>query len=191
MSQIYVNGPAGLYIGAPSGAGQMSAPAYFLGYGRGGQAGGVDIDIDDGEEEVYTDLSGDKIPFDILMYAERATIKCDLTQFNEAVLTPILARLGGGTPGSYPALADGSLMLTEGKSFRLLIDTPFKVKPAFLTMAGPFNFFNAWVMGSVPRSIGNKQSVIRLAFGALPTRNLATLSSILFDNNANGIQPRN
>lgn len=122
--------------------------------------------------DVKNDLGGEA-PFDAIYSGESARITVDLNRFNTPLLRSIEARSRSatfpGAVGGFDAPGQvGTLMVTEGASFQLLLHFPFSAKAPFLGAVGPnsggpmiqgYRFFAAYLD---PESVqGGSASVLK------------------------------
>src|ERR1700674_3007939 len=118
-TQNYTPGPTYLQVGT-GGAGALQ----HLGWTERG----VRITFDAAFEDVMTDVSGTRIPFDVLYEAEQAFITADLVLYDELVMNTVNDRGLGGTEGNIGFTATGSLFRQEGLTYRLLVFCPYSAK---------------------------------------------------------------
>jgi hypothetical protein len=127
MAQLYTTGPVDLWV-APQGQGP-----FFLGHSEKGPSFQVRPQFSD----VFVDLGGQNVPFDVVYQGEDALVTVDLARWNQNVLALIqdIATLGAGgnAPGNDPSGAIGTLMLTEQKAYPLYLRFPYASKAAFST----------------------------------------------------------
>lgn len=113
-----------------------------LGYSRNG----VDITYEGYHLDVHGDENGgdDGPPIEVQYMGEKANVRLELTKFDRAVADLCTSRLDGADPGE-PGAA-GTLMFGANKMFRLLLDSPDRVR----------NFPWAFVRGSIEENQGTK-----------------------------------
>lgn len=86
---------------------------------------------------VYNDISGTQVPFDLLYSSQEAFTIFDLNRFNRSVLNRIQSMPNTlGASGINTAADIGTLMLTEGFAFTLIIAYPFATSHPAMAAAG-------------------------------------------------------
>jgi hypothetical protein len=133
--QFYATGAIGVYVGfGPSG------PYFFLGHGR--RAPRQQILRQFGQ--VMCDLGGQKTYSDRIVDGVLGRVTVTLVRYSQATLSLIqdVARTAGGAGNAAPAAAGsmaplelGSLMMTEGIVYPLVLTYPFSSKAVY--GAGP------------------------------------------------------
>jgi len=189
MSVIYVNGPAGVFAGV----GNANAAVFF-----GWTDDRVRITIDDGFNDVFTDLGGDKIPVDKQWMANQAFVRGDFIQYNQLVYRQMLNRISKtGIGEGVVAPGDiGSLMLQEGYAYPLWIVASYAGKPVFIAagMDAGYRFYNSFLLGPEDEERSSKPLKISLVWNCL--RAISTAGALagggtLFDHNVTGLPPYN
>ena len=176
MSQLFVTGPAEIYVGA-GGSGLE-----FLGY----TDEGVRIQLQGAFEDVFADLGGRRVPIDSLFMGEQAVMTCNLIRFNELVYKHCAKRIPSQSArGTYLSNKVGTLMIQEAEAYRVLIDAPYRSKTAFLTMEA-YNFPTAWLDAGTDIGTGTKAKTINCIFRALPAYSLANTNFPLYNNSVTG-----
>jgi hypothetical protein len=146
--RIVVNGPALISIGAQGTSGSLSE----LGYAEDG----VDIEIEYGDEPVFADSGGTKVPVDFQTMGKMARISFGLTVYDSDVLDSILLH-GATGPGLEPA--PGLLLGANSKMFRVCIAGPLDL---------PHRFFFCKLDGSVRDKLGTKRRKPMVPILAIP-----------------------
>jgi hypothetical protein len=132
MSQLYVPGPAQLFVGTGN-----SQALVFLGYTQEG----VDINLRGNWLPVISDVAGPTTPIDRQFFPESADFTFRLTEYNEQVLQAYACRTFGGIAGALQANQAGSLLVQENLGFPFAIRCPYAVKTAFsATMVSGYYF---------------------------------------------------
>jgi hypothetical protein len=133
--QFYATGAMGLYVGAGSGGSYL-----FLGHGRRAPRQQVMRQFG----QVMCDLGGQKTYSDRIVDGVLGRVSVTLTRYSMDTLRTIqdVARTGAGAGNAAPAgqgamapLELGTLLMTEGVLYPLVITTPFGAKAAYA--AGP------------------------------------------------------
>ncbi len=144
MAQPYCTGPVLIYV-QPAGFG---SPQFFGTAERFPQQ-----QITPEWEPVYNDMSGQRLPLDILYEGEEAYVTADVTRWNERLMASMMARPSGlGTRGRNVFGDIGSIMVLEGFAFPLWLRFPYSAKAVFQNAAnGPmpdgFHFLAAHLKG--------------------------------------------
>lgn len=139
MAQLYATGPVYVFCAVDTGGGLL-----YLGTGERAPR----ISITPAYRDVQCDLGGEA-PFDTMYSGNSGRVTVTLMRYNEAVLRKIedyaaslhLIR-GQEDPGEI-----GSLMLTEGLAYQLVLVFPYATKTAFADMPAGYNFLAAYVRG--------------------------------------------
>jgi len=133
MAQPYCSGPVAAYVGPGSySAGGMPGPAgggvAFLGHN---QRRGPRISIRRAWEPVFSDISGTRIPYDLIYEGQEAYVTIEFSRYNMAVigaLANIPNNLGGvDMPFTDVGGTRGTIMLTEGVAVGLVLTFPFSI----------------------------------------------------------------
>lgn len=128
---------------------------------------GVDIDIEDHVDPIFTDTFGPKVPFEEQSFLQSARINIRLVFYDEAILLKLRPQLVSGTEGTMSQA--GSLFGASGKYFRLLILSPLDTLP--------WNFLYARCDRGKKVKIGTVKNVWDLNFFAIPYTGTVTSSS--------------
>ncbi len=131
MSQLYVPGPAQLFVGTGA-----SRALQFLGYTQEG----VNINFRGNWAPVISDVLGPTTPIDRQYFGSGADFTFRLTEYNESVLSLYAAGTFGGTLGTLTANQSGSLLVAESLGFPFVIRAPYAVKTVFSTMVSGYYF---------------------------------------------------
>jgi hypothetical protein len=143
---------------------------------------GVDINITDHTDPVYTDTNGPRVPFDEQQFLEDATITCKLVFYDETVLSHIRSRiaiLASNADGTIGAA--GVLWGAGGNYFRLLCLSPVD--------ATPYNFPKARLKDAMRVKKGTVRSEWDLTFYSIPYTGSAgsTLGNTLWNTTTTAI----
>jgi hypothetical protein len=181
-TQLYTPGPTYLQVGLGA-----SAALLHLGWTERG----VRITFDGAFEDVITDVSGTRIPFDVLDEAEQAFVTADLVLYDEAVLNTVNARRGfiagassPDTEGTIATTAVGSLMRFEGFMYRLLVFCPYSQKTAYNTGTGMrpgYNFLSAYLDAAREIELSSRVKIQRCIFRAIPNWSQTAGGGTLFN----------
>lgn len=145
---VHVNGEAQIKITAPGGSLEV----------LGVSEDGVDIEIEDMVEPVYTDTFGPKVPFDEQGFLQVAHIRARLIFYDEAVLLKLRSLPAGGTDGTMSQA--GALLGANSKYHRVLVLSPNAVLP--------WNFPTARIDGSRKVKVGTKRNAWDISWFAVP-----------------------
>jgi len=108
----------------------------------------------------YQDVPGDENggdqgpPIDVQILGETATVRLELTKFDETVAAKVRARCASGTEGT-PSTA-GTLMFGDSKTIRVLVHT--------VTL--PMNFTRCFLRNDIELNKGTKYTTLVLEFEA-------------------------
>ena len=184
MSQVYVSGPTEVHVGV----GAAGALQFF-----GWSENGVRINFDGGFEDVMSDVSGTRVPFDCQAMAMQAFITADMNVYNEGIYRQMANRVGlaASGEGAFPAGDVGYLMRTEAQAgasgmFALLVYSPYSTKGVFSTMDACYNFPTAYLADSAEMELSSKAKHIRCIFRAIPGWSTTTYAGTLFNHSAAG-----
>lgn len=148
MAQIYVPGPALIYVGVANSQGVT--PEFF---GTGETA--PDVDVNGSLIPVMNDLGGTTLPFDRIWDGEEAMISVVINRFNWATMRKLLARPNfrrvAPTPGTSISGDIGTLIGGEGMTYNLWLQWTYATKASMSggapegPMPGGFRFFSAFM----------------------------------------------
>lgn len=122
---------------------------------------GIEPEFENHFEEVFTDING-ACPFDVQYFPQTAIIRAELILWDQTVLDKVLAITAGGTAGVQSAA--GTLMLAQGKTYRLLI----KSDSTSGTGEPCMNFVQAYLSGPPRTKMGTRIQTYVLEWRALP-----------------------
>lgn len=165
MSTTYCPGPSQWYVN--TGVGQAWQ---FLGYCEGETS----LSLSPEWEEVYTDVSGTRIPYDYQFMGAHATVEGSLVKYNEPVLNALRNWLNqNATPGTFPDNSLGALVRTEDKEFALAIRSTYGGKAVFQNagMVPGFIFPLAIPMGAWSSPLSARVKRNRVLFECIPVWN--------------------
>lgn len=173
-TQLYTPGPTYLQLGTGA-AGALE----HLGWSERG----VRITLDGAFEDVMTDVSGTRIPFDVLAMAEQAFITVDLNLYDEAILNKALgARTGNAAlPGTMGPTTVGSLIRLEAFMYRILVYNPYETKAAMAAMNDAYNFPTGYLDAAVEIELSSRVKVQRCIFRAIPGWNQVSGGGVLYN----------
>lgn len=177
-TQLLTPGPTYLQVGTGA-AGVLE----HLGWTERGIRG----TFDGGFEDVMTDVSGTRVPFDILYQGEQAFITADLNLYDELILNKVNPRRLGDTEGVVATTAVGSLLRLEGFMFRLLIFCPYSAKAAFANMRPAYNFLKAHLDAAREIELSSRVKIVRCIFRAIPDWSQTSGGGILYNFSTTGI----
>ena len=126
MANPFTSGAVSCFI-------SISNTVQFLGHTEAGP----DINHRFEREPVMSDLSGSRIPFDVMFQGETAIVGLTLTRWNSAIMDAVEKGLNTASAllGSDGDLARGTLMQLEGATYPLVLISEHRTK-ATMTAAG-------------------------------------------------------
>lgn len=162
VAQTYVHGPAEIHLGDQGASGSLT----FVGWSEAG----VRITFDGAFEDVPSDISGTRIPFDVQAMAQQAFISADINIYKETVLNEAINRLNDNAAAGFLASGSvGTMLRLEDMAFRLLIYSPYRVsKSTVYSDMNHYNFWTAYLMDAVDVEVGTRYKRVRCIFRAIP-----------------------
>lgn len=157
--QFFVSGPTSISVGTG-----VAGALEFLGFSEGG----ISVEFNAEFDDVLCDIGGGKLPTDVIFQGMDAFIRAEVSNYDETVMTSLLARVFSGGSGSIPAGTMGSLMNAQSQSQRLLLMSPYSSLTAFSTMIPAYNFLSTYLVGSASVELGTKVKKWRLVWRAIP-----------------------
>lgn len=154
-----VAGPTSISVGTGA-AGALA----FLGFSEGG----VTIEFNAEFEDVLCDIGGSKLPTDVQYQGMDAVIRAEVSNYDETVMTSLLARVFDGSSGGVPSGMIGALMNTQNEAQRLLLQCPYSSLTAYSSMVAAYNFPSTYLLGSASVELGTKVKKWRLIWRAIP-----------------------
>lgn len=195
----YVTGPAHIYCSAGAGIQQNALSGLNVPSGGTPLYLGTCIEAPKVRftpkwSPLMNDLAGDQEPYDESYQGQSADIFGDLTVWNWSVLHLMKARPDSSAfEGVDPALAIGTLMITEGFCYTVWIDYPYyRQKAAFASAAtktespAGYRFRAAWLYGPDEENPGTKPNSIHIQIKARRFYQ-PDGSFFLYDHNMTGI----
>ncbi len=184
MSQIYVSGPAFVWVGV---AVENIASPYDPGdYGFFGfTERGLSVEMRPLTEDVKVDYAGE-MPADVSLLGIDARIKGTFTRYNESVLRNLMSSLNGVEAGFGPRGAVGTLMQSEKPFFGatrmagppLLIYSSYGFKAELNNgsegMIKAFRFYSAYVSEPLPQVLSTRRKAPEISWRAIPAFGHAT-----------------
>lgn len=177
-TQLFTPGPTFIQIGT----GAVGALEHL-----GWSERGIRVTLDGAFEDVITDVSGTRIPFDVQAMGEQGFITADLNLYDEAILTKALNLRTGTVAGTMGPTTVGSLLRLEGGMFRLLCYCPYEVKAAMANMRPAFNFIKAYLDAAVEIELSSRVKVNRCIFRAIPDWSQVLGGGILWNESITGL----
>lgn len=179
MSQIYVSGPAYVWVGnavtAISDAYTPSAYSFF-----GFTERGLNIGTAPKTEDVMVDYSG-LMPADVSFLGIDAKVSGTFTRYNEGTLRNLMAALNGVNAGFGPKQSIGTLYQSEPPFLGagvmagppLLVYSPYGIKPEFgTTSASPMikcmRFYSAYVSENLAQTLSVRRKAPEVTWRAIP-----------------------
>ena len=156
--------PAAGAAGAAAALARLATSPVYLGTGQRGPR----VKIRRAYSRVFNDLTGPELAFDKIWAGEEALIFVDLTRWNETAYDLAAGRpFSGGVFGAEPPGSRGTLMMTEGAAFPLILRFPsFDFHPAIrnnLGFAG-YRFLAASLEGDDDFETGSGANIRHIAF---------------------------
>ena len=147
-------------------------------------------------EPVMSDLSGTKVPFDILLEGEDAIISGVFTRYNESVYAAMdsIGNLNPAFRGIEGTYERGSLMLAEGLAYPLYMQFPFSAKAAMAGLPPGYRLFAAYLIDNGMPSNGTRPKKLALSWHCMPVFYLTGSNQWtwnLCDNNLAALPPIN
>lgn len=179
MSQFYVPGPSIIQVSTGT-----SGALQFVGFNEQRTR----ISVGAKFKDVFTDYAGEMLPADCSFQGIDAYIMMDLSQFNEAIVSKIAARLNGTgvVEGAIGANAIGTMMLQEGFYYRVLIQSAYAGKTGYSTMIPAYNFLTCIPVDNYDVSLNATPKVPRLVFRAITKISPTNLTGTLYNNDVTG-----
>jgi len=179
MASPWVTGPVHVYLargaGTLAGSAVASAALYL-----GTTEGGPEYDHTPSYEPVMNDLSGSKIPFDLLLMGQEAHVFGTFTRINFAVLHAIEAIISGRTRGLLSGSDLGTLMLAEGQTFHLFLKYAGAARAAMIDIGLPLGIhYPAAIMETNKAPLGNRAGKISLGWHCIQAYSLSTAFGLL------------
>lgn len=164
MSQVYVPGPAYIWIGAAAAVDGGDVTFHFLGQTVGDLSMSLMADF----EDVHIDQAGPRIPYDVQFLGIEAFMGGTLIKYNESVWQLLAARIAGGTFGAHGSTDIGTLLRTERRYFEVYVSAPYAAKAAFSTQPVGFRFLCCYLHGGADASISVQAKRQRFQIRCLP-----------------------
>ncbi len=151
---------------------------------------GVEIELRDYTEPVYTDTFGPDVTFDEQQFLEDALVRLTLVFYDDAVLAKVRGRPANinstaeGTTGFAGALWGSGVTGQGGAAtkmyFRVLIASPGD--------ALPYNFLNCRVRNSASQKVSTRRTLWTVEFIALPYTGTSgtTSGNVLYNRTTTG-----
>lgn len=164
-------------------------PVYL---GTAGGKSGVQIKIRRAYSSVFNDLTGSEIAFDKIWAGREAMIRLDLTRWNETIYQVLAGTPNpGGAPDAEGPGARGTLMMTEGAGFPVVLRFPaYDFHPVWQAAGGKAGYRFLCCMPEdddwTPGSDANTRSVMLHAIEAYDPK---TNALALRDFNVMGLPP--
>jgi hypothetical protein len=173
-TQFYVSGPANIWTGTTSynwGGSPPGPTAWnYVGYTRSGMS----IQLIPQFEDVEIDYAG-RVPGDVQILGVEAAMSGIFTRYNEPIVQNLAAFLAKAspTPGEMLNNEIGSLLMTEGYLYPILIYSPYGVKAAYSAASGAmvpgFLFYSGYLSNPYDVTLSIRPKTPNLGFRAIPT----------------------
>ena len=159
-SQFYVSGPATVWAGIGAGY------AYeFFGFTETG----LTVEIVSLQEDIQVDYAG-MMPGDVAQLGQEANISGTFTRYDEAVSQKLASFFGpNGVPGAGLNYSVGTLMVTEGAAYPLLIQSPYYFKSQYGSMVPGFAFPASYLSNPHRTILSVRRKAPELQWRAIPT----------------------
>lgn len=171
MSQLYVPGPAEIFVGTGN-----AQALQFLGFTQEG----VNINLRGNWGPVVTDVLGPTTPSDRQFFGESADFTFRLTYYNESVLSALAARTFGGTAGLITANQSGSLLVAEGLGFPCAIKAPYAFTHAAMSTMVSGYYFPVCAIDDEMVPISTRTKIPEVTMFAQWVANQAALTATLY-----------
>jgi hypothetical protein len=172
MASFFTTGPALIYIGLKTGY-------FFLGTGREPPH----FRIRRGWIPIFNDLQGPVIPSDVMYAAQEALTIVDMNRYDPVVMATIRSMPNvTGSAGTNVFGDIGTLMITEGAAFTLVLNYPYAALKPAMRAAGLVNnviFPGTWLEGPDDEDQGTTDKKINLIFHSLPVNGRLAYSAAL------------
>jgi hypothetical protein len=160
MAQIFTSGPCPIYVG-----GGASATPLFLGHAEKFPR----IALRPRFSDVFCDLSGQSVAYDVSYDGEDATVTADIVRWNEAAYTIIADRAKTNTAAATNRGTNGfgeigTMMMTEGVGYPLYLIFPFTAKPAYASQPRGYRFWCSFLQGPDDFELGSTARKLRLSW---------------------------
>lgn len=179
MSQIYVSGPAFVWVGVGvTSVAEIYNPDHYGFFGFTER--GLSVEMRPLTEDVKVDYAGE-MPADVALLGIDARIKGTFTRYNESILHNLMSSLNGVRAGFGPRGAVGTLMQSEKPFFGatvmagppLLIYSSYGFK-AEMNVSGQamiktFRFYSAYVSEPLPQTLNVHRKAPEVSWRAIPT----------------------
>lgn len=172
-SQLYVPGPAQLFVGTGN-----SRALQFLGYTQEG----VNINLRGNWLPVISDVLGPTTPIDRQFFGEGADFTFRLTEYNEQVLQAYACKTFGGVAGAINANQSGSLLVQESLGFPFAIKCPYAVKASYSATMVSGYYFPVTSMDDEMVPLSTRTKLPEVTVFAQWVANQVNLTASLFSN---------
>lgn len=169
MSQFFVSGPALAWVAPPQatpGTIPSAGSFSFVGFTRRG----LRVDLAPQNEDIEVDYAG-RMPGDVAQLGQEVAVSGTYSRYNESVINTMLnwVQAAGSSPGFGPNYVVGSLYLTEGYTFPLLVYSPYGFKNAYSgAMVPGFLFYAAYLSNPYAAELSVRQKTPDIGWRALP-----------------------
>jgi hypothetical protein len=106
----------------------------------------------------------DGMPLDMRMSGRGIVVTMQINKYDPSVMNAMEARFLGGFTGSVGVNEVGSLALTEGLTFELLVRSRYSFKTQFLAFNNGIHLLWAICNGELGRDYSTKEQVVDLTF---------------------------
>ena len=178
MSQFYVSGPAMAWVAppqAPPGTVPSAGSFSFVGFSQRG----LRVDLAPQNEDIEVDYAA-RMPGDVAQLGQDVSCSGVYSRYNEPVIQNMLnwTQATGASPGFGPNYVLGSLYLTEGYAYPLLVYSPYGFKSAYSgTMVPGFLFYAAYLSNPYDVTLSIRQKTPSIGWRAIPVFGTGTVAS--------------
>lgn len=175
MAQIWVTGPAALYVTTPDSPDTFQ----FLGHGEDPPT----ITEERYWDEVRCDLAGASAPFDKIYQGKSVRISVNVIRYNLDVFEKLRSYPNTiNNPGVDQWGIRGTLMVQELTALKLAVAFPYSAKATMLGLPRGLLFPNVILEGPDEYEIGTRARKIRSRFQCFPRYNPADGSFTIYTN---------
>jgi hypothetical protein len=172
-TQFYTSGPAEVWVGLGA-----SYAFVYLGFTETG----LTVEIVPLQEDIQVDYAG-LSPGDVAQLGQEANISGTFTRFNEPVSQQLASFFGpNGIAGFGQTDSMGTLMVTEGCAYPLLVVSPYQFKTIYGNMVPGFLFGAAYLVNPHRTVLSVRRKAPELKWRAIPVFGSGSYGSFVPNN---------